>query len=218
MQTSFVLSQLRYPGMGGDVDDCAIVASVQAVLVTSPWLPAVGIRTFRAAAGNPDDPGPDGLTHSEVVRGIRGCYPSIADHIEVLSGANWSHVVELGESGHPLSMAVDSSRLPEPLAFGFDGRHRIALVKRGVPRLANPLAQPQTRWLRIEWSDVRSAVMRFGEFVNGNRGAWGVALPTDAEALELYVPDETPYSQEDLDAATAELQARIDAAREALDG
>jgi hypothetical protein len=44
-------------------------------------------------------------------------------------------------------------------------------------------------------------------------------MPTDAESAALWSSgiDTTPYDQDDLDAATAELQARIDAAREALD-
>jgi hypothetical protein len=47
---------------------------------------------------------------------------------------------------------------------------------------------------------------------------WAVALPTDAEAYELHRDwtDDTPFDQDDIDDATAELQSRIDAAREAL--
>lgn len=229
MQTSHVFSQRAWPGHdprpgsgGPDIDDCAVVATIQAVNVTSPWLKLVGTTAFRRAAGNPDDPNaPDGLTEAQVVAGIIGCWPVLRGHLTRMRGESWTNFVRIAEAGHPITVAIDSSKLPEPLRFGFTGRHRVALAYRNGQLLyANPLARVYSRWLRIDWDDVRAAVMSFGTIMTGNRGAWAVALPTDLEALALLRDwtDDTPYDESDLDAATAELQARIDAAKEALGG
>lgn len=217
MQTSMVFSQLRWPGMGGTVNDCAPVSAIQAVNVTSPWLPLVGIRTFRKAAGAPDAEG--GLVTSEVVAGIKGCYPLLADSLIVLRGGRWAEFRSLVEDGHPFTVAMDSSKLPAGLNFGFTGFHQVTVaVKNGKVKYANPLAQPYARWLTVTWDLVRSAVMAYGAASSGRRGVWAVGLPTDDEAFDLRYDwlDETPFDQDDIDEATAHLQAKIDAALEAL--
>lgn len=222
MQTSMVFSQRAWPGWGGTLNDCAVVSAVQAVNVTSPWLPLYGVKAFRKAAEAPDT---RGLTIAQIARGIRTLYPVLAGSLKVSRGDPWSQLVAYGEQGRPLTVAVDASRLAPELQFGFDGRHQVTLAipdhlkGSGNVLYANPLASPYARWLRVRWSDLRDAVMGFGKLVDGSRGAWAVALPTDSTAYALWREwtDETPYDKDDIDAATAALQARIDAAREALD-
>lgn len=219
MQTSMVFSQRRWPGFGGDLDDCWAVASIQAVNVTSPWLRLVGISAFRKAAGNPDDPTKaDGGDTAQIVRGIRGCYPALADHLRVLRGGTWSALLAHAAAGRPATIAIDSSKLPADLRFGFTGRHQVCVAQlpSGAVMLANPLAQPYARWLKVSWDALRPAITGYGRIRSGTPGVWAVVLPDDAEALTLWHADSTPYDQADIDAATVELQARIDAAKEAL--
>ena len=221
MQTGMVFSQLRWPGIAGTINDCAPTSAIQAVNVTSPWLPLVGIKAFRKAAHAPDSEG--GLVTSEVVAGIKGCYPVLADHLIVLRGARWVEFQQAADAGHPFTVAIDSSKLPAGLSFGFSGFHQVTFaVKRGKVKFANPLAQPYSRWLNVDWSLVRDAVMAYGKAAQGKRSVYAVGLPTDDEALALRyewdvrAEDDTPYDQSDIDDATAELQAKIDAALEAL--
>lgn len=225
MQTSFVFNQKRWP-QAGDVDDCWVISAVQAANVTSPWLRLVSVPTFRKHAHNIDVQGQaNGGNITEIKRGLEGTYPSLAGSLKVKRGTGWMDLMMQLDLGRPVTVAIDSAKLPPDLAFGFTGLHQITLAvpERLVdkPKLlyANPLAPVYSRWLEVPRQAVRDAVMSYGKLVNGNRGAWFIALPTDDEALAIrqVVQDDTPFDQSDIDAATAALQAKIDAALEALD-
>lgn len=227
MQISMVFNQVRWPGAvpagdrdGKDTDDCWVVASVQAANVTAPWLPLYGIKKFRRAAGNPDDPNvADGGNINQITKALKALYPSIAKHIRAHRGVPWTEFDRMIDAGRPCSVALDSSRLPTTLQFGFKGRHQTTFARRaaGGYWMANPLAPPYSRWLHVTEEEIRPAIMHFGRLVSTSNSAWFVSLPTDAEARATLVPmDETPFDQDDIDAATAALQAKIDAAREAL--
>jgi hypothetical protein len=220
LQLSMVFNQAKWPG-AGDIDDCWVVSAVQAVNVTSPWLRLVGVSVFRKHAQRPDNPDTsDGGRLVHIVRGIEGCYPSLSGHVRKMAGVPWSTMLAAAAEGRPLSLAIDSSRLPVDLAFGFRGLHQVTAVeiRPGVVWYANPLARPYSRWLQVTWEDLRAAVMGYGKLRTSEPCAYAVALPTASEALALYSPsmDTTPFDQEDMDDYTAGLQAKIDAAREAL--
>ena len=222
MRTTQVYNQVTWPG-AGDPDDCWVVAALQAANVTSPWLWLPTVPRFRKAAGNPDDPNrPDGGNLIQAERGLLGCYPFLAGLVHRHPAWTWSHFRQAVESGHPASVSIVSAVLPASLRFGFGGRHQIALAwKDGQLLYANPLARDRSRWLRITWGNVKPAILAYGKLRTGSDCVYALTLPTDKEARTKLMPalaDTTPYDQGDLDAATAELQARIDAAQAALDG
>jgi hypothetical protein len=221
VQTSIVFDQRTWPG-AGDVDDCWVVSALQAMNATSPWAHLVSVPVFRKAAGVPDHPHQaDGGNVGAIRRGLVGCYPALRGLVSVFRGDPLGRLEAELLAGHPASVSIIAGKLPVPLRFGFTGAHQVTLAARGDRYLfANPLARPQSRWLTIDWRDVAPAIREYGRVRTGSAGAWAVTLPTDQEARGRWstAVDATPYGQDDLDAATAALQARIDAARAALDG
>lgn len=195
MQTSQVLSQVYWP-LAGDVDDCWVVSALQAVHCVMPWAHLPTVRGFRQAAGDPDDGDRDGGNVRELVAGITGCFPALEGHLEPFRGASWASLESGLAAGHPVTVATDSSRLPPGVAFGFAGLHQVTVVLRpdGRALLANPLARPHARWEELALDRLRPAIMGYGQLRAGVNGAWGVMLPTEAEAFRLhplYVPADT---------------------------
>lgn len=176
-----VINQRSFPGVG-DIDDCAVIATYWAAVdsgLPADRLPTV--RAFRAAAGVPDLPGQaNGLTQSEVVRGIDGTslrtlpHPLVDEPAAGVSAAtlaeSWAVVTAALEAGRPMSVAVLSSLLPRDLQFGFRGWHRVGIVGWPAAYLANPLADEGSAPVRIDGGVLRRAMAAVGRFQ-------GVAFP-----------------------------------------
>jgi hypothetical protein len=225
LQTSMVFNQVKWPG-AGDVDDCWVVSSLQAMNVTAPELRLVSVPTFRVAAGNPDMPGPTGGSLEDTIQGMVNLFPFYAGELRKLKGWTWDDFADLAREHRPMSVAVISGKLPTRLRYGFVGDksfHRITVVVKGAGRwlVANPLAPVYSRWEEVNPLEIKPAIMAYGRHVAGHSGVYAVAFPTDVRMAALLngMPDDpTPYSQEDLDSATALLQEKIDAAKAALEG
>lgn len=222
MQLSMVFNQKRWPG-AGDVDECWMVSTLQCVNMVAPWLRLVGTAVGRKAAGNPDKPGPTGGSLSDTVQMCEALYPRyFKDKLKVLRGATWDAFTVQVDRGVPVSVATVSAKLPTRLQFGFGGLHRISVAKGsgGKWLVFNPLAPVYSRPIEVTPVELKAAVMAYGRAKTGNSGAWAVVFPTAEAMAALYfgAVDPTPYDKDDIDAATAELQERIEDARNALDG
>jgi hypothetical protein len=224
VQLSMVFNQIAWPGVGkGDYDDCWVLSSIQCVHAVAPWLRLPSSRAFRKAAGDPDDGYRDGGTLGEIVKGVETMWPRYFNgHLTQRRGASWQTFVEDVELERPVSVATISAKLPTRLQFGFGGYHQISVAKnaKGDWLVANPLAPVYSRWVKVQPAEMKAAVMSYGRDKDGRSGAWYVVFPDAEQLAELYwgQEDETPFDQEDIDAATAALRERIDEARDVLDG
>jgi hypothetical protein len=181
-----VFNQVRWPE-AKDVDDCWVVASIQAVNAVAPWLPLPNVKTFRAAAGDPDDGKNDGGNVAEILNGIRGVWPVLTGHLKPMRQDPWATLVSHLTAGRPVSVAVKSSLLPSRLQFGFGGAHQVCIARKGVRFLmANPLAPVYSDWIPCNLDELRAAIMGYGELKTGQRSVFGVALPTESEAFKLH--------------------------------
>ncbi len=198
----------------GDVDDCAPTAAAQCQNVTAPWLRIPNTRAFRLAAGKPDKPGPTGLTMDDVYRGQVTLYPVYDGLLHKLRGWSWDDFADMARQHHPMCCAVISAKLPARLRLGFDGAHALTVVVKGSGRwlMANPLQKAQSRWLEINPGEVKPALLAYGRKATGTAGCWAVAYPTDEQMATTFLGSrlEDAYRQNE------ELEARIEAAKEAL--
>jgi hypothetical protein len=175
----YVYSQRFWPGRR-DHDDCWVLASLQAAHAVAPWLPLVGVRAFRAAAGKPDDPAaPDPGDERDMARGLRRLYPALP--IEVVAGGDWRSFRRAVEGGRPAALILRAGALPPDHRFGFAGIHAVAVaVEEGTWLHADPLAAPHSKPLPIERPALRAAVKAFDPRVHA------VLMPTEAEALRSH--------------------------------
>jgi hypothetical protein len=175
----FVYSQRFWPGRR-DHDDCWVIAALMAVHAVAPWLPLVGVKPFRRAAGKPDDPVlPDPGDEHDMARGIRTLYPSLP--IEVVSGGRWPDVRKEVERGRPAALILVAGALPAGHQFGFAGVHAVAVaVENGQWLHADPLANPHSKPLPIERRALRAAVKAFDPRVHA------VLMPTEPEAIRTH--------------------------------
>lgn len=219
MQTSIVFDQRTWPG-AGDVDDCWVVSALQAMNVTSPWLRLIGVPKFREAAGRPDHPNQaDGGNLHAIRTGLVGVYPQLSGHVKSHAAVSFQELRTTAAAGHPLSVSIISGALPTSLRFGFSGAHQVTIVvKNGKVLFANPLARAQSRWVRVSWAAIRPAVLAYGHARRGRDCCYFVSLPTDNEAQAIWKPDDTPFDAADVDEATKEIQAKVDAAVAILEG
>jgi hypothetical protein len=224
MQTSVVFPQLDWFGSTRPSPDCWVLSGLQCIAATAPWLPFRSIQAYRKAAGDPKDGNRDGGTLEEIARGATTLFP---DHykgrLAIQKAKAWDVFTAYAEAHHPLSVAVNSAKLPTRLQFGFKGAHQVTLAVRysGQWVVANPLQPWPSRWIKVNPAEMKPAVMGYGRMsAGGTSGAWFVAFPTETEMKAIYtsLPDDTPYSEEDLDEATAALRERIADARDVLDG
>jgi hypothetical protein len=196
MQVSEVFSQRHWP-LHGDLDDCWVVSSLQVVHAVMPWLRLPSVRRFRAEAGDPDDGVRDGGNVAEIMRGMLGTWPVLQGHLEPFRGASWSSLEAGLAEGRPVTVAVDSSRLPAGIRYEFNGAHQVTVWQRadGHVLVANPLAEPHSQWDELNnATPLRPAIMGYGRLRTTWSGAWGVMLPTEADCFKLhplYVPSDT---------------------------
>lgn len=223
MQKSMVFNQVKWPG-AGDVDDCWAVSSIQCANMVAPWLRLVSVPTFRKAAGNPDQPGPTGGSSSDTVQGVETLWPRyFKGQLKVLRNAPWDVFTTSVARNVPMSVSILCAKLPGYLQRGFTGLHRVSIVKGSTPGTVlwfDPLAPVYSRPVEVPVEEIRAAVMAYGRQKTGLNGAWAVVFPTAEYCAALYFgqTDPTPFDQDDIDAATAELRERIDDARNVLDG
>lgn len=186
MQHSCVYSQRYWPG-AGDIDDCWVVSAEQCQNVLTPDERLPGVPTFRAAAGNPDDPNePDGGNLAQIVRGIEGCHPRYKGKLKRLRGASMDALKGYARERRPVSLAVLSAKLPAKLRYGFDGPlsfHQVSILvpRDGVLLFANPLAPPQSRWDETFWAAITPAILAYGRARAGTDGVWAVVFPTEED-------------------------------------
>lgn len=150
-----VINQVGYPGVG-DVDDCAVIATFWAARASgySGSLPSVA--AFRSAAGRPDRPGPTGITNGAVWRGVNGT--SLRTLKAKIFEGPWLMFRSVVRAGMIASVAIDSSRIPTSLQYGFRGMHRVGVSwEDGQWYLANPLAPSGSRPRTIAEDRVHAA-------------------------------------------------------------
>lgn len=184
MQISQVFSQRTWPAVG-DIDDCWVVSAIQCAHAVAPWMPLPTNTEFRRAAGDPDDGIRDGgsADQSELVRGVRGCFPGL-EVTPVVNGSWLGFRFDLGQ-GRVASVAVASAKLPARLRFGFTGAHQVSLAYVLPERflfIANPLAPDRSPWIRTTWVELEPAVFGYA----GQGKVSGVLFPTEAEALATH--------------------------------
>lgn len=188
-QISLILSQKFWPGVG-DIDDCWVLSALMMVFAVFPWLPLPGTKVFRAAAGDPDDTQSDGGSQQEIMKGIRRTWPSVANLFRQHDHDSWNEFAGDVGQGRNVSVAVDSSLLPDKIKFGFNGFHRVNVCMQPGGRVffGNPLADAYDKWIEIDNLDViRDAVMAYGKAKTGrDRGAWYIASPTVERAFEMH--------------------------------
>lgn len=197
---SWVFSQRLWPGHdpkpddgSPDLDDCWVISGLQGVNACAPWLRLPTVTEFRAAAGDPDDGVSDGGNPEEIAAGVRKLWPELGQLLEVVKGGARATVAARLEARRPISLCVDSSKLPVRLRFAFTGSHQVTLIKAnvsGAPLFANPLVtsaytRPQTL-TAAELSAVIDAAMAYGVLRGGRQGIWAVVFPTDEDALRTW--------------------------------
>ncbi len=173
-----VFSQTTWPGIG-DVDDCWVLASMQAVHAVAPWLKLPGVKRFREEANRPDSPNrPDPGDEHDMARALGRLYPDLP--IEVVDGGDFDGFADEVRSGRPAALIVGSKQLPNELQFGFKDIHAITVAfddELGFV-VANPLAKAHAKPIPIEKEDLRRAVKGFKPNVHA------VLMPTMERALE----------------------------------
>ena len=154
-----VISQRTYPSVK-DIDDCAVVATVWAAASSRPTIVYPTCTTFRAYAGNPDDPdSPDGLTIEQVEKGANGCWSTLPSTMVKTSA--WSEIIDRVNAGMPASVALHSAYLPARLRFNFFGTHQCGVHRPkpdGPIYLMNPLAPNGSAPLAITEAELKRAM------------------------------------------------------------
>ena len=183
MQTSMVFSQRTWPGVG-DLDDCWVLSSLQCVNCSAPWLYLPNSDVFRHAAGDPDDGKKDGGSIAEIVKGVTTLYPEFKGKLTAIRGETFATLRHLLAQGRPVSVALSSGKLPAAIRYGKgDVPHQATLVEKGDQLLfANPMAPMGSKWDRIDWGDVRPAILDYGA-----GKVFGVAFPDD-NAMVTHAP------------------------------
>jgi hypothetical protein len=178
-----IMSQVTYPG-AGDVDDCAIVATFWAARAAGYTGSLPTIAQFRAAAGVPDKPGPTGLLNTQVWRGVQGT--ALATLHPIMRALQpWDVFADALKRGEIASVALDSSKLPSSLRYGFMGAHRVGLAWRNRWMIANPLGPDGSAPLPIAELALKTAIL-----ANGGGFVYAVTFPPLEDSMSIYVRDD----------------------------
>ena len=176
-----VFSQKAWPGIG-DVDDCWVLASLQAVHTVAPWLKLPGVKVFREKAEVPDTPGQlDVGDEHDMKRGLDALYPNLG--VELVDGMSFQEFVERVRSGRPAAVVVKAGDLPAALQFGYEGIHAITVAfddETGNLLIADPLAKPHSKPVPIPQPALRRAIEGFKPKVHG------VLMPSIERALKTH--------------------------------
>lgn len=172
----------------GDLDDCWVLSSLQAVNCAAPWLYLPAVPGFRKAAGDPDDGHRDGGSINEIVKGVTTLYPEFTGKLKAMRGVTMQALGSSLRAGHPVSVALMQAKLPKELQCGSsnDVAHQCTLrsTSNGHLQFANPMVpHTGTRWADIELAQVRPAILAYG-----NGTVFGVEFPTAATMAPTYPP------------------------------
>lgn len=182
--SSGVFSQVWWPGNGGaPYDDCWALSDLMAVHSVAPWSHLPNVIQYRAAAGNPDEPGvPDGGTIDQSVRAIKALWPDLGKLITVHKGASWAAFKASMTKDRTASLSLLSGSLPLAYQYGFKGTHRVAvaLVDSGW-KIANPLAPPHSYWRDITEAALKKAVLDYPM-----TGVYAIVMPSVAAAFTTH--------------------------------
>jgi hypothetical protein len=177
-----VLNQTKFPGVG-DIDDCWVVATVQAALGANPGAHKPNATEFRKHAGDPDDQHKtDGGSFKEILNGARGTWPKM--EIVPLRGVSFSKFSARVKKGGAASLAVDSGDLPSRMRFGFMDPHQVAVEFDGGWKLANPLAKQDSAPVPITEAELRKAIDGFD-----SHGVFAVFFPVRQKSMGDAVAD-----------------------------
>jgi hypothetical protein len=203
-----------------DIDDCWVVAGMQACRGVGADITGLTIPQYRKAAGRPDNahaPNPGGA--ADVARGASNLYPTL--RVKLASTAWLTFRAAVVKQGKLAVLLVLSARLAPEHRYAFLGPH--ALTVRFVTTAdggrwygVNPLQPKGSRPQVYTERELRDAAEAYPAGVQATLFAPPIVVPPP-----LPVPDETPYSQADLDDARASgyadgVQAAIDAAEALL--
>jgi hypothetical protein len=176
-----VFSQTAWPGIG-DVDDCWVLASLQAVHTVAPWLKLPGVKVFREKANVPDVQGQlDVGDEHDMARGLAGLYPNLP--IEVADGMPFPEFVEQVRSGRPAAVVIRAGDLPQELQHVYQGIHAVTVAfddESGDLLIADPLAKPHSKPVPIAQPALRAAIKGFQPDVHA------VLMPTIEQALRTH--------------------------------
>jgi hypothetical protein len=172
-----VLSQRIFEGVG-DIDDCWVVATVQAALAANPGARKPSAPEFRKLAGDPDDGITDGGSFHEITR----TWPNLK--MIAIRGARFSEFSDLAHQGGAASLAIKSALLPSKMRFGFNGLHQVAVEFDGGWKLANPLAEQDSAPIPITEAELRKAIGGFSK-----NGVFAVFFPVRKKSMGDAVAD-----------------------------
>ena len=157
-----VFSQTSWPGIG-DVDDCWVLASLQAVHTVAPWLKLPGVRVFREKAGVPDVAGQlDVGDEEDMKRGLDALYPTLGH--ELVQGMPFQDFVEKLRSGRPAAVIIKAGDLPAALQHVYQGIHAVTVAfddETGEILMADPLAKAHSKPVPITQPALRKAIEGF---------------------------------------------------------
>lgn len=176
-----VFSQRDWPGIG-DIDDCWVLASLQAVHTVAPWLKLPGVKFFREKANKPDVQGQlDVGDEHDMARGLEALYPTL--EIEVVDGMPFSQFADLVKSGRPAALVVKAGDLPAAMQTTYKGIHAITVAfddEKQEWLVADPLARAHSKPVPIARADLRKAVKGFKPNIHA------VLMPTIERALPTH--------------------------------
>jgi len=173
------ISQKTLAGVG-DWDECWIAATYTAVRYSYPKTPLPSVTAFRAAANNPDRPGPTGGTLTDIMEGVTTYWPELG--VREFRRNSWDNFTAYLKAGWVASVGVLSSRLPSALRYGFEGYHQIAVqYLNGDYWLCNPLASTGTLPQKVSEGALKAAVLSF----TGSSSVAAVLFP-NLEVLVIY--------------------------------
>lgn len=187
------ISQITYWGVG-DIDECSILATFWAARAAGFEGTLPSIKEFRFLAGRPDKPGPTGLVNLQVWQGFQRTSLSGGgvNATMVRASTSWTSFAASLRMGGAASIAVDSSKLPTSMRYGFYGAHRVGLTwYEGKWYLANPLAPDKSLPQVISEAAIRAATLAFGGgsvsgiiFTNATSKTAGSATPSAAAPVK----------------------------------
>lgn len=176
-----VFSQRDWPGIG-DVDDCWVLASLQAVHTVAPWLKLPGVKVFRDRAGVLDVPGQlDVGDEHDMKRGLDALYPTLG--LEILDGMPFSEFVGKLRSGRPAAVIIKAGDLPDELQTTYKGIHAVTVAfddETGAILMADPLARAHSKPVPIAQPALKNAIEGFKPNVHA------VLMPTIQRALQTH--------------------------------
>jgi hypothetical protein len=182
---TFLLNVSQRLPDAGDLDECWIAATYTCARYYDRKCVLPTVTDFRAAAANPDEPGPTGGTTSDIMEGCLRYFPGFGPRQFV--STDWTLFEQYLDDGWVASLGVRSSELPSYLRYGFLGEHQVAVQKAPGFRMCNPLAANGTASQVVSGDAVKAAARAF---VNAGR-IQAVLFPRGDVAM-LYTKAASP--------------------------